>query len=242
MEGQVLKVAEWELLRYTILDYVELFMNQGCLFESDELISSSGQVTSFASDKNRSSLGGVNAKSPAKNKGSSSNSRTQTCEYLRKYAEFFTDFCIQEECFLFVNPLYMACAIIAFARKYTKLVVIYPTELEALTYTSYTTVKALYQMLENRYTECFPDHSSGNANSSQINCSATHANSNSTQCNSTGKNTLGQKISPQTMTGHSHLHTNSSSKKTAYNSTSAYSIANNLSKGKLLDVETPNKS
>jgi len=37
---------------------------------------------------------------------------------------------------------------------------------------------------------------------------------------------------------------NSSSKKTAYNSTSSYSITNNLSKGtlKLLDVETPNKS
>ena len=70
MEGQVLKVAEWELLRYTILDYVELFMNQGCLFESDELITSSGQVTSFSNEKNRNSMGGVNSKSPPKNKTS----------------------------------------------------------------------------------------------------------------------------------------------------------------------------
>lgn len=44
----MLKVAEWELLRYTILDYVELFLNQGCLFETDEIITSNGQITSFS--------------------------------------------------------------------------------------------------------------------------------------------------------------------------------------------------
>jgi hypothetical protein len=54
--------------------------------------------------------------------------------------------------------MYLACAIIGFARKYTKLAIIYPSELEALTSLSFTTVKALYQMLESRYYECFPDH------------------------------------------------------------------------------------
>lgn len=40
--------------------------------------------------------------------------------------------------------MYLACAIIGFARKYTKLAIIYPTELEILTTTPFTTVKALY--------------------------------------------------------------------------------------------------
>jgi hypothetical protein len=52
---------------------------------------------------------------------------------MRRYAEFFTDFCIQEECFMYVNQMYLACAILAFARKYTKLAGIYPYEVELLT-------------------------------------------------------------------------------------------------------------
>lgn len=40
--------------------------------------------------------------------------------------------------------MYLACAVIAFARKYTKLSVIYPVEFEILTGLPFNTVKALY--------------------------------------------------------------------------------------------------
>jgi hypothetical protein len=37
-EGEILKVLKWDLLRYTILDFVVLFMSQGCIFNVDEII------------------------------------------------------------------------------------------------------------------------------------------------------------------------------------------------------------
>lgn len=54
--------------------------------------------------------------------------------------------------------MFLACAILGFARKYTKLSVIYPLEIEILTGVTYNQIKTLYQMLETRYYECFPDH------------------------------------------------------------------------------------
>lgn len=81
----------------------------------------------------------------------------QNSEYLRRYAEFFTDFCIQEESFLYVNQLHLACAIIAFSRRYSKVSVVYPRELEMMTGVPLSHVKALYTQLETRYYECFPD-------------------------------------------------------------------------------------
>lgn len=65
-------------------------------------------------------------------------------EHLRRYAEFFTDFCLQEDCFLFMNPSALACSILAFARKHTKMSVIFPSELEILTETSLTQIKGIY--------------------------------------------------------------------------------------------------
>ena len=40
-EGEILRTLKWELLQYPIIDYINLFLNQGCLFDSDIL---SGQV------------------------------------------------------------------------------------------------------------------------------------------------------------------------------------------------------
>ena len=34
-EGEILAVTNWDLLRYTVLDYVNIFLNQGCLYETD---------------------------------------------------------------------------------------------------------------------------------------------------------------------------------------------------------------
>ena len=43
-EGVILKQINWDMLRYTILDFVEIYINQGCLFESDEVLNSNGQI------------------------------------------------------------------------------------------------------------------------------------------------------------------------------------------------------
>mgnify|MGYP003695015005 CR=1 FL=1 len=38
MEGQVLDTIDWNLMIYPIYDYVKLFVSQGCLFESEEIL------------------------------------------------------------------------------------------------------------------------------------------------------------------------------------------------------------
>lgn len=119
-EGEILATINWDLLRYTVLDYVHLFINQGCMFETDYFTNNQVQSTS-----------GSNNKSP--NCQASKAITPQNCEYLRRYAEFFTDFCIQEESFIHVDSLHLACAIIAFSRRYAKVSVIYPRELELMT-------------------------------------------------------------------------------------------------------------
>ena len=45
-EGEILLVLDWDLLLYPIVDYVNLFLNQGCLFTTDEPISSNSQTKS----------------------------------------------------------------------------------------------------------------------------------------------------------------------------------------------------
>jgi hypothetical protein len=56
-----------------------------------------------------------------------------------------------------VNQLNLACAIIAFSRRYSKVSIIYPRELELLTGVSLPVIKHLYNQLEHRYYLCFPD-------------------------------------------------------------------------------------
>jgi hypothetical protein len=141
-EGQIMKKINWDLLQYTVQDYVQIYLNQGCLFESDEVLRTvnvQGQTQS------------KEFKSPECQGVSNTH-----VDHMRRYAEFFTDFCLQEDCFLFVNPSSLACSIIAFARKHTKISVIYPSEMETLTGTTLTQIKGIYQKLEKRYYECFP--------------------------------------------------------------------------------------
>lgn len=37
-EGEVLKTLGWNLLRYTLLDFVNLFLNQGCLYDNETVL------------------------------------------------------------------------------------------------------------------------------------------------------------------------------------------------------------
>jgi hypothetical protein len=37
-EGEIMKKINWDLLQYTVHDYVQLYLNQGCLFDSDEVL------------------------------------------------------------------------------------------------------------------------------------------------------------------------------------------------------------
>jgi hypothetical protein len=59
-----------------------------------------------------------------------------------------------------VNQLFLACAIIAFSRRYSRVSVIYPRELEMMTGAPLSLVKGLYQQLDQRYYDCFPDQKS----------------------------------------------------------------------------------
>ena len=38
MEGHILRVINWQLLQYTIYDFVNLFVGHGCLFENDYIL------------------------------------------------------------------------------------------------------------------------------------------------------------------------------------------------------------
>ena len=42
-EGEILATINWDLLRYTVLDYVHIFINQGCLFDSDTISATNPQ-------------------------------------------------------------------------------------------------------------------------------------------------------------------------------------------------------
>jgi Cyclin, N-terminal domain len=42
-EGEILATINWDLLRYTVLDYVHIFINQGCLFDTDTISSTNQQ-------------------------------------------------------------------------------------------------------------------------------------------------------------------------------------------------------
>lgn len=61
----------------------------------------------------------------------------------------------------------LACAIITFARKHIKMQDLWPAEMDLLTDITFGQFKGLYQQLERRYYECFPDQAEkSNTNSS----------------------------------------------------------------------------
>ena len=77
---------------------------------------------------------------------------------MRKYAEFFADFCAQENELLTVDSHFLACAIIAFTRKHLNLSIIWPNEMEMITFCKLTSIKGTYDLIQKKYNESFPDH------------------------------------------------------------------------------------
>jgi hypothetical protein len=66
---------------------------------------------------------------------------------MRKYAEFFADFVAQENELLTVDAHFLACAIIAFTRKHLNLSVIWPTEMELITFCSLANLKDIFDLI-----------------------------------------------------------------------------------------------
>jgi len=123
---------------FPIYDYVKIFIGQGCLFENEDILKNANQATN--------NLAAIDKPSE------------QLAAHFRKYAEFFADFCLYQECFMTVDPYHLACAIVAYTRKYMGVAVIWPLEMELLARCSLQEFRELYLIIESKYTENFPDH------------------------------------------------------------------------------------
>ena len=77
---------------------------------------------------------------------------------MRKYAEFFTDFCIQESDLIKQDAHLLSCAVIAFTRKHLNCQVIWPQQMELLTLSTLSNFKSTYDMVERKYAASFPEH------------------------------------------------------------------------------------
>lgn len=123
MEGYFLSIISWELLQYTVLDFLHLFLAQGCFFPSDRIIllQTTQRVT-----------------------------KDKALE-LKKHAEFFTDFVIQEQDLICESTHLVACAILALARKHLNCGTIWPYEMELVTLSSFNTFKRIYSLIELKY-------------------------------------------------------------------------------------------
>ena len=67
-----------------------------------------------------------------------------------------------------VDPYFLACAIVAYARKYMGVAIIWPQELELLTQCQFQHFRDMYIIIENKYTENFPDHAKSQNYKDQI--------------------------------------------------------------------------
>ena len=108
MEGEVLDTINWNLMVYSIYDFVKLFISQGCLFENEEILKvQTDPVLDDSTIRERPT--------------------TKLAEHFKKYAEFFADFCMYQECFITVDKYLLACAVVAYTRKYMGVAIIWPT-------------------------------------------------------------------------------------------------------------------
>ena len=90
-----------------MFDFLNVFLAQGCFFVSDKIISKSHSGDQPAT--------------------------AELAGNMRKYAEFFTDFCIQESDLIKVDAHQLACAVLAFTRKHLNCHIIWPQQMELLT-------------------------------------------------------------------------------------------------------------
>ena len=131
MEAKLLSVIDWDLMQYPTFEYLNFFLAQGCFFSTDSVLLKDGG-TQFVSSSHASNF--------------------------RKYAEFFSDFCVQESDLLQVEADVLSAAIIAFTRKHLNLQVIWTNEIEKLTLCSWSKISNIYAKIEQKYAESFPDH------------------------------------------------------------------------------------
>ena len=108
MEGKVLDVLDWQLMVFPIYDYVKLFISQGCLFENEQILKAAG-----GQGHEHESSAQLEKPTP------------ELAEHFKKYAEFFADFCLYQQCFMTVDPYLLACAIVAYTRKYMGVAIIW---------------------------------------------------------------------------------------------------------------------
>jgi len=148
MEGRVLDTIDWQLMVFPIYDYVKLFISQGCLFENEDILKEAAPQQP-QDDPGEENLRDTRVRGKP---------TVQLAEHFKKYAEFFADFCLYQECFMTQDPYLLACAIVAYTRKYMGVAIIWPQELELLAQCSFSTFRDLYSIIECKYTENFPDH------------------------------------------------------------------------------------
>ena len=109
-----------------------MFIEHGCIFENDKILQAE------TSD----------------NDGSVSTTHSAT---LRRYSEFFTDFCIQESALVKTDPLLLACSIIACTRKQMNFEVIWAYQLTILTGVEFSQVNEIFNYVDNMYSRSFPE-------------------------------------------------------------------------------------
>ena len=76
---------------------------------------------------------------------------------MRKYAEFFTDFCIQESSLVKVEPYLLACGILAATRKHLNFETVWSWEIQKLTGEDFSSIRKLFLYIDERYARSFPD-------------------------------------------------------------------------------------
>ena len=76
---------------------------------------------------------------------------------MRKYAEFFTDFCIQETHLVKAEPLLLAVAILAITRKHMSLETVWTEEMTLLTTCKLSQFHDFFAFIDKRYAQNFPD-------------------------------------------------------------------------------------
>ena len=126
-EMQVLSLLRWDLQCVTPIDFALFFASQGILFANDQILTSSG------------------CKPPT----------FKIAASLWQFVEFFADLCLQEYGFASVQPLHMAAAIIAAARKSLKVVNIWSEELVLLTGLPYEAIVEWVELIFKCYNKLF---------------------------------------------------------------------------------------
>lgn len=132
-ERQMLMVAEWKLHFTTPADFLVLFLNQGVVFSNDEIIQDSHSELLEKVSK-------------------------ETAKYIRGYAEFFVDLCLQEYEFQRYDSHTLAWAVILASRRVVRMKHIWNPEFEALLDADKKQVELCAREIYKFYLASFPQN------------------------------------------------------------------------------------